>query len=156
VSKRSEAAYERYLADMGEVSGPGEWFTVDQDVIDRFAEATLDFAAIHVDPVAAARGPFGETIAHGLLTLSMVPHLTLPIMDTPERRGVISGGANYGFNKIRFVSPVRVGRRIRSTVTLTGVELKGDQIEIAREVVVEVEGEERPALIAEWLIRAFY
>jgi acyl dehydratase len=156
MSEASERAYLQYLPEVGSVEGTGEWFTVDQARIDAFAEATLDFALIHVDPEAAKDGPFGQTIAHGFLTLSLLPHLTQKITDAEERKVGATGGVNYGFNKVRFVSPVRVGSRLRATVTLSGVELKGDQLEISREIVVEIEGVDRPALIAEWVIRTFY
>ena len=156
MSTTSQQAYDWYREHLGEVEGTGRWFEVTQEIIDRFAAATLDFAFLHVDPEAAKEGPFGETIAHGLLTLSMLPHLTEEITETPERKVGATGGVNYGFNKVRFVSPVRVNSKIHATVTLTNVEHKGDTLEITREIVVEAEGADRPALIAEWVIRTFY
>jgi acyl dehydratase len=156
MSEAGERAYKLFSESVGSVEGAGEWFTIDQQTIDAFAKATLDFAFIHVDPEAAKAGPFGETIAHGFLTLSMLPHLTLSVTSNPERSKGVKGGVNYGFNKIRFVSPVRVNSRIRATVSLLSVEQKGDQLEITRGIVVEIEGSDRPALTAEWIVRNFY
>jgi len=156
MSATSQKAYDWFTSRLGLVEGTGPWFTMTQEVIDRFADATLDFAMIHVDPEAAKDGPFGTTIAHGFLTLSMLPHLTHDITETDDNTALMTGGVNYGFNKVRFVSPVRVNSRIQATVTLVGVEQKGDTIEISREIVVAIEDEERPALIAEWVTRHFY
>jgi len=156
MSRASEAAYSRYIESVGSVDGTSDWFCIDQARINSFADATLDFTGIHVDPQAAEIGPFGETIAHGFLTLSLLPFLTQGFTETPERNEGSTGGVNYGFNKVRFVSPVRVNSRIRASVTLIDVSLKGDQIEITRDVTVEIDGLDRPALLAEWIVRTFY
>ena len=129
--------------------GTSDWLAVDQAMVDAFAEVTGDRQFIHVDPDAAAATPFGGTIAHGFLTLSLLASLI------PDQAVVLEGikiGVNYGFEKIRFLAPVRTGRRIRARHTLLGVEDKGGGRYLLRtEVSVEIEGEERPALAAEWL-----
>ncbi len=129
--------------------GTSDWLAVDQAMVDAFAEVTGDRQFIHVDPAAAAATPFGGTIAHGFLTLSLLASLI------PDQVVVLEGikmGVNYGFEKIRFLAPVRTGRRIRARYTLLGVEDKGGGRYLLRtEVSVEIEGEERPALAAEWL-----
>ena len=156
MSEASEAAYEWFHAQLGQLEGTGEWFSIDQDLIDRFAEVTLDFAPIHVDPVFAATGPFGGTIAHGLLTLSLLPVLTSSVTARPEQPPGKTAGVNYGFDKVRFVSPVHVNSQIRGHVTISGVELLGDAVDLRRSISVEIRGVERPALIADWVWRTFY
>ena len=128
------------------------WMTVDQAMIDRFADATLDRQFIHVDPVRAAETPFGGTVAHGLLTLSLLPHLmsAVPQPDMPPLRM----GLNYGFDRVRFVHPVRAGSRIRGIATLKEIdEIAPGQFQQTHEMIVEIEGEEKPALSAIWLTR---
>ena len=129
--------------------GASDWLLVDQSRVDAFAETTEDRQFIHVDPVAAAATPFGGTIAHGFLSLSLLAVLL------PEGAIVLEGikmGVNYGFERIRFLAPVRTGRRIRARHTLLALEDKGGGRYLLRtEVTVEIEDEEKPALIAEWL-----
>ena len=129
--------------------GASDWLLVDQSRVDAFAETTEDRQFIHVDPVAAAATPFGGTIAHGFLSLSLLAVLM------PEGAIVLEGikmGVNYGFERIRFLAPVRTGRRIRARHTLLALEDKGGGRYLLRtEVTVEIEVEEKPALIAEWL-----
>jgi acyl dehydratase len=149
-------ALEFYRSLEGCSEGTGQWYEVTQAKIDAFAEATLDFASIHVDPVAAARGPFGTTIAHGLFTLSLLPHLVLHLTHHPEAMAGTTGGANLGFNRVRMPAPVPVDSRIRGHVVFQRVEQRGDALEFTRQVTVELEGSERPALVAEWLFRTFY
>ncbi|MBV8447276.1 MAG: MaoC family dehydratase [Hyphomicrobiales bacterium] len=134
------------VAFAGKVLGTSEWLTVDQSVIDRFAEATGDHQWIHVDVERAKREmPGGKTIAHGWLTLSLVPRLSHGIWRIAKR----SRGINYGANKIRFLNPVTAGSRIRLVQTLKAVEpVEGGQ-RLIFEAKVEIEGQERPALIAE-------
>ena len=137
------------IARIGSDLGTSDWFLIDQARVDAFAETTGDKQFIHVDPVAAAASPFGGTIAHGFLTLSLLA--TLMPAGTIVLEG-IKMGVNYGFERIRFLAPVRTGRRIRARHTLLGVEDKGGGRYLFRtEVTVEIEGEEKPALIAEWL-----
>jgi acyl dehydratase len=128
---------------------PGEWITVDQDRIDAFADTTEDHQFIHVDQEAAAKTPLGGTIAHGLLTLSLLPKLLESRMLLPEN---LVMGFNYGFDKVRFLAPVRAGKRVRAHVELTEVQSKEENRYLVRQnVTVEIEGEDRPALIADWL-----
>ncbi|MBN1238429.1 MAG: MaoC family dehydratase [Gammaproteobacteria bacterium] len=123
--------------------------TIDQQRVDRFADVTEDHQFVHVDPERAAATPFGGTIAHGLLTLSLIVHLCLDFVPKIERTKLL---VNYGFDKVRFSAPVRVGRRIRATAALADVlERKPGQILLKLDVTIEVEGETKPALKAEWL-----
>lgn len=129
-----------------------DWLKVDQALIDRFANATLDHQFVHVDPARAADTPFGGTVAHGLLTLSMLPHLisSIPQPERPPSRM----GVNYGFDRVRFVHPVRSGSRIRAAATLTAIEeVAPDTFQQTHDIAVEIEGEAKPALIATWLTR---
>ena len=148
-----------FTADIGTDEGTGEWFEVTQDQIDQFADVTHDHQFIHVDPERAAATPFGGTIAHGFLTLAMLTHLAAGASSAPPDPAKYEGilmGINYGFNKVRFVSPVKVGARIRARAVTSNAELKGNMIEVTRNFTVEIEGEEKPALVAEWLTRTVY
>jgi acyl dehydratase len=132
-----------------------DWVEVSQAMIDRFAEATGDHQFIHVDPVAAAATPFGGTIAHGFLTLSLMPLLAAKVPDAPQLAGV-KMGVNYGGNKVRFLSPVRSGSRVRGRFRLLAFEQKRPgQYQQTTEFTVEIEGADKPALIAEWISQAF-
>ena len=134
---------------VGHDLGTSDWVVVDQAKIDAFAGATGDHQFIHVDPVAAATSPFGGTIAHGFLTLSLLAVLL------PKRAIVLEGikmGVNYGFEKVRFLAPVRSGKRVRARHKLLKFEDKGSgRYLTTTEVTVEIEGEDKHALIAEWL-----
>jgi acyl dehydratase len=130
---------------VGTVIGEGEWVTVTQEMIDRFAEATGDFQWIHVDRERAAAGPFGATIAHGFLTLSLVPRL----MSSVYKVDGIGMGVNYGCNRVRFTEPVRAGQRIRGRIKLLNVESSPRGTRVTNEATVLLEGSERPACIAE-------
>jgi acyl dehydratase len=136
-------------ARAGEEVGVSSWIEIDQKRIDEFADATDDWQFIHVDPEAAAKTPFGGTIAHGFLTLSLLSKMSYdcaPVLD-----GVVMG-VNYGFDKIRFLQPVRSGKRVRGHFKLIEAAEKGAGRWLIRyEVTVEIEGEDKPALIAEWL-----
>jgi len=132
---------------IGETLGPSAWITVDQATIDKFAEATGDHQWIHVDVERAKRElPGGKTIAHGYLTLSLLPRMAPTLMSiTGRRRGV-----NYGSNKVRFISPVPAGSRIRLRQRLVNAEeTKDGGVRITSEMTIEVEGGERPAMVAE-------
>ncbi|MYF28958.1 MAG: MaoC family dehydratase [Gammaproteobacteria bacterium] len=131
--------------------GPTEWLVIDQARIDRFAEATDDRQWIHVDPVAAAEGPFGATIAHGYLTLSLVNRFMPDLLTVTDA----SMGVNYGCEKVRFPSPVRVGSRIRGKGELVSAEPAGGGLQVLVRVTVEIEGQDRPACVADTLSR-FY
>jgi acyl dehydratase len=131
--------------------GTSEWHTIDQRQIDLFAEATGDHQWIHVDPERAAQGPFGTTIAHGYLTLSM---LVLMLSEVLQIEGARMG-INYGIDKVRFTAPVPVGSRVRTRAKLLAVEKRGDGILYRVGVQVEIEGAEKPALVGELLYLAF-
>ena len=122
---------------------------IDQQRIDEFAEATEDRQFIHVDPAAAARTPFGGTIAHGFLSLSMLSRMAAEAMLVPD---TVKMAVNYGLDRVRFIAPVRSGKRIRGRFRLDSVEEKAPgQLLFRHTVTVDIEGEERPALTAEWL-----
>jgi acyl dehydratase len=159
MSDAAAKAFELFRADIGKDEGTGEWFQVTQDQIDRFADVTHDHQFIHVDPERAKDTPFGTTIAHGFLTLSMLTHLASGASSAPPDPGKYAGmlmGVNYGFNRVRFVSPVKVGSRIRARGVTANAELKGNTVEVTRNITIEIEGEDKPALAAEWVIRTVY
>jgi acyl dehydratase len=139
---------------VGQNIGTSEWVLVDQDMINKFADATGDHQFIHIDEEKAKLTPFGGTIAHGFLTLSLIPMLGAKT-DAPKIEG-IKMGVNYGGNKVRFLAPVRSGKRVRSHVKLLELEEKRPgQWQQTNEITVEIEGEEKPALIAEWITQFF-
>lgn len=136
-------------ASIGTTLGVSEWRLIDQALVDGFAELTGDRQFIHVDPVAAAATPFGGTIAHGFLTLSLVATLLPPELIVLEGFRM---GVNYGFERVRFLAPVRTGRRIRARHVLQALEQRAPgQFLTTTEVTVEIEDEDKPALIATWL-----
>ncbi len=141
---------------IGEELAPSEWFEVTQDRINEFAEVTMDHQWIHIDEERSKSGPFGTTIAHGHLTLSMMGHLPQTEASMPAKLEGQKLGINYGFNKVRFPSPVPVGAHIRSKRTLRSAEVKGGMIEAMYEVVVEVKGQDKPACVAESLSRMVF
>ncbi len=147
-----DAAFEVFQAALGQEEGVGEWLEITQEMVNQFADVTFDHQFIHVDPEAAKATPFGGTIAHGFLTLSLLTHLSGSIRVDPGRfQGVIMG-VNYGFDKVRFISPVKVGSRIRARATLSDVQRKGPSgILSTRTMTVEIDGEDKPACIADWL-----
>ena len=141
------------LADIrsrvGEEIGISGWLTIDQKRIDEFAEATEDRQFIHVDPEAAARTPFGGTIGHGFLSLSMLSRMAAEAMLVPDS---IKMAVNYGLDRVRFIAPVKSGKRIRGRFRLDSVEEKAPgQLLMRHTVTVEIEGEKKPAMTAEWL-----
>lgn len=139
---------------IGKEVGTSKWFLIDQSRIDTFADVTEDWQYIHVDPDKARESPFGGTIAHGFLTLSM---LSAMVYDGgPKVDGVVMG-VNYGFDKVRFVSPVKVGAKVRAVFTLDAVDQKGpNEIQTTLGVTVEIEGQDKPALVAQWLGRRYF
>lgn len=140
---------------VGKSLGASEWFQIDQDRINAFADATLDHQFIHVDQEKAKHTPFGTTIAHGFLTLSLLPYFqtTMQEMIVPEG---LKMGMNYGFDKIRFLAPVKVGSRVRAVAVLKELtEKKPGQYLFSVEMSVEIEGEDKPALISDWLLMYF-
>ena len=133
---------------IGKVS-TSDWFTVTQEQINQFADCTLDHQFIHTNPELAEKTMFGSTIAHGLLSLSMLPHFA-------ESFGMAIEGAymgiNYGFDKVRFISPVKVNSRIRAKATITKlVERRPGQFQCFSHIEVEIEGSDKPALLADWI-----
>ncbi len=146
---RPALSIEEYEAAIGSELGVSDWVLVDQARINAFAEVTGDHQFIHVDPERAAATPFGTTIAHGYLTLSLLSVMAAGAMPMLEGVGM---GVNYGLNKVRFMSPVKSGSRVRGRFTLTDFTRRSDggfQSLVA--VTVEIEGAERPALVAEWI-----
>ena len=138
------------IAAQGRVLGQSDWFIMDQVRIDAFAEVTEDRQFIHIDPVRAAGTIFGGTVAHGMLTLSMMSGMAYGAL--PRMAGQ-SASVNYGFERVRFITPVRSGARIRGQFTLVETTPRGrDKLMTRFDVTIEIEGEDRPALTADWLI----
>ncbi|HEY2725424.1 MAG TPA: MaoC family dehydratase [Pseudonocardiaceae bacterium] len=136
----------------GEALGVSDWMAIDQKRIDAFADATGDHQWIHVDPQRAAGGPFGTTIAHGFLTLSLMPLLVGQVY----RVDGAAMGINYGLNKVRFPAPVPVDANVRTGVTLAEVtDVKGG-LQLVLQVTLEVEGSEKPGCVADWVTRVYF
>ncbi|GGZ41431.1 MaoC family dehydratase [Streptomyces inusitatus] len=146
------ASAEELRAGVGEPLGHSDWLEIDQRRIDLFAEATGDHQWIHVDPVRAAAGPFGATIAHGYLTLSLLPVLVPQVMRVEGARM----GLNYGTGKVRFPAPVPVGSRLRATAELREVTAAAGGVQVTALVTVEREGGEKPVCVAESLSRYYF
>jgi acyl dehydratase len=143
------ASLDEIRGRIGDEVGVSSWLTTDQERIDAFAEATEDRQFIHVDPTAAAQTPFGGTIAHGFLSLSLLSRMGAEAMLLPEG---LKMAINYGFDRVRFLAPVRSGARVRGRFTLDSVEEKAPgNLLMRHKVTVEIEGEDKPALTAEWL-----
>ena len=153
-----EKAYETMTSRIGEQTSQSEWFEVTQERINDFAEVTMDHQWIHIDVELAKAGPFGAPIAHGQLTLSIMGH-SPKAADAATEAITLEGqklSINYGFNKVRFPSPVPAGSKVRTTGTLKTVEIKGGMIEVMNELVMEVEGQEKPCCVAESLGRLVF
>jgi acyl dehydratase len=131
--------------------GTSDWETIDQKQIDLFAEATHDHQWIHVDPEAAAQGPFGTTVAHGYLTLSMLPYFVSQVLNVTD----VKMGINYGTERIRFTAPVPVGSQVRLRATLRDSERRGDGVLYRLGIEVEIRDAEKPALVGEVLYLVF-
>jgi acyl dehydratase len=131
--------------------GTSEWETIDQKEIDLFAEATHDHQWIHVDPEMAAQGPFGTTVAHGYLTLSMLPYFVSQVLNVTD----VKMGINYGTEKIRFTAPVPVGSQVRLKATLKDSERRGEGVLYRLGIEVEIKDAEKPALVGEVLYLVF-
>jgi len=143
------ASLDEIRAHVGKEIGTSSWLTVDQARIDEFAEATEDRQFIHVDPAAAAQTPFGGTIAHGFLSLSLLSRMGAETMMIPDG---VKMGVNYGLDRVRFLAPVKSGARVRGRFMLDSVEEKAPgQLLLRHVVTVEIEGQEKPALTAQWL-----
>jgi acyl dehydratase len=143
------ATLDEIRAKVGQPTGVSEWIDVGQDRISAFADATDDHQFIHVDPVAAAAAGFGGTIAHGFLSLSLLSRMAADAMLIPDTTRM---AVNYGLDRVRFLAPVKSGKRVRGHFTLESVSEKSPgQILLKHQVSVEIEGEAKPALTAEWL-----
>ena len=140
------SARETLQAMLGTQTSLSDWLLIDQARIDAFAEATGDHQWIHVDPVRAAAGPFGTTIAHGFLSLSLLPMLS---GSTALNMPGVLGGLNYGMDKVRFITPVRCGARVRTRVRMVALEDRGGgRMLMTTETTMEIEGEAKPALVS--------
>ena len=148
---RQFGSLEELGRELGQVVGTSEWITITQQAIDEFAHATGDLQWIHVDRVRAAQGPFGTTIAHGFLTLSLLPQMG----ESAISLGGVRMGVNYGLNKVRFPAPVPVGSRLRGHFKLTGFEPIEGGAQITFEVTMEREGSSKPVCVAESLSRRY-
>ncbi len=147
------ATLEQIAARLGQEIGISGWLMVGQERITAFADATEDRQFIHVDPQAAAQTSFGGTIAHGFLTLSLLSRMAAETIFVPDTTKMI---VNYGLDRVRFLAPVRSGKRIRGRFSLDGLEAKAPgQILLRHIVAVEIEGEDKPALSAVWLTLLF-
>lgn len=133
------------LAELVGVTATGDWFEIDQARIQAFADATEDWQWIHLDAERAASGPFGGTIAHGYLTLSLLPRLTRGLLDVAGTSMTV----NYGSDRVRFLQPVRSGSRVRANVELASAEEASQGMRIVLRTTVEIEGSDKPALVAE-------
>jgi acyl dehydratase len=136
---------------VGQELGVSEWLTIDQERIDSFARATGDLQWIHTEPARAAQGPFGATVAHGFLTLSLLPFLSQTAYRVDDARM----GVNYGLNRVRFITPVRVGSALRGRYRLRAFEPIQGGAQLTTEVTLELRGLERPACVAESISRLF-
>lgn len=143
------ASLDEIRSKVGTDIGTSDWITVDQQRIQMFADATEDQQFIHIDPTAAAQTPFGGTIAHGFLSLSLLSRMAADVMLRPE---TLKMGVNYGLDRVRFIAPVRSGKRVRGQFTLDSIEAKAPgQLLTRHTVTVEIEGEAKLALTAIWL-----
>ncbi|MEM9620806.1 MAG: MaoC family dehydratase [Pseudomonadota bacterium] len=149
MSDTLQNAFNVMQARIGQQTSQSEWFEVTQQRINDYADVSMDHQWIHVDVERAKQGPFGAPIAHGNLTLAIMGHLpTASVADGPPIEGQ-KLGINYGFDRIRFPSPVPAGTKIRATSTLRRVEIKGEMLETMNEIVVEAEGSDKPVCVAE-------
>ncbi|MGE2725996.1 MaoC family dehydratase [Mycolicibacterium pulveris] len=137
------------VAAEGTELGPTDWLEISQERVNLFADATDDHQWIHVDPKRAADGPFGGTIAHGLLTLSLIPHFMHQLYTV----GNIAMAINYGYNKVRFITPVKVGAKVRARAELSKVDQLDGAVQSTMTTTVEIEGSEKPAAVAESIVR---
>jgi acyl dehydratase len=158
MATNGEQAYELFSKALGEEEGAGDWLEIDQARINAFADVTEDHQFIHVDPEQCKTlSPWGVPIAHGFLTLSLLTKLAESVPQDMSRLNGIVMGVNYGFEKVRFVNPVKVGSRIRARSTLTAVDQKDpNTLQVTKTYTVEIEGESKPALVAEWVTRLVY
>jgi len=158
MGSNAENALAVFNKTIGSEEGPSEWMEIDQTQVNNFADCTHDHQFIHVDPERAAQTPFGGPIAHGFLTLSLLPALQGSLSTDPEALKGVAMGINYGLDKVRFPSPVRVGKRVRAKRELIGADLVagGSAVQAKYKVTIEIEGEGKPACVAEALTRFIY
>jgi acyl dehydratase len=158
MATNAENAYEKYKTSVGETEGTGAWMEITQERINQFADVTEDHQFIHIDPERSAQmSPWKVTIAHGFLTLSLLTHLDASIPKDASRYEGIVMGVNYGFEKVRFINPVKVGSNIRATSVLKAVDLKDpNSLQTTRTITVEIEGEDKPACVADWITRLVF
>jgi acyl dehydratase len=140
---------DEFVAAQGSQLGPTDWLEVTQERVNLFADATDDHQWIHVDPERAASGPFGGAIAHGLLTLSLLPQFTSQMYTVDN----VAMAINYGYNKVRFITPVRVGSKIRARAEIAKVDQLAGAVQSTVTVTVEIEGSDKPAAVAESIVR---
>ena len=140
---------DEFVAAQGAELGPTDWLEVTQDRVNLFADATDDHQWIHIDPERAANGPFGGTIAHGLLTLSLLPYFTHHLYTVDN----VAMAINYGYNKVRFITPVRVGAKIRARAQIAKVDQLDGAVQAPVTVPVEIDGSDKPAAVAESIVR---
>ena len=146
---RTFSTFEEIESATGEEVGTTEWVEITQERVDQFADATGDHQWIHVDVEKAKEGPFGGTIAHGFLTLSLLSRMAADAMHVPDTTKM---AVNYGLDRVRFLSPVKAGKRVRGHFTLDSAEEKSPgQLLLKHSVTVEIEGETKPALVADWI-----
>ena len=140
-------------AAVGQEIGPTGWFEVDQQRVNGFADDTEDHQWIHVDPERAAKGPFGGPVAHGFLTLSLIPYFSSQLRTVDN----VTMGVNYGLDRVRFPTPVRVGSRIRARATVTSLDkISADAVHLVTRVTIEVEGSDKPACVADMVSRYYF
>jgi acyl dehydratase len=153
MSTNATAAATALQARIGEDAKVGDWFEITQDRVTAFADATLDHQFIHIDPERAAATPFGGTVAHGFLTLSLLPHLVTKLDDGSTPLEGLLMGVNYGLNKVRFINPVPVGSKVRARVEVGAVTQKDNAVDQIQNVTIEIDGVDKPAMVAEWVTR---
>ncbi|BAM90463.1 NodN-like protein [Bradyrhizobium oligotrophicum S58] len=147
--KKPPISLEAYQAMVGQEIGVSSWHVLDQKRIDTYADVIEDHQFIHVDPEQAKATPFGTTIAHGFLTMSLLSVMSYEVMPAIEGTAM---GVNYGFDKLRFISPVKSGKRVRGRFVLAEATLrKPKELQSRTNVTVEIEGEDKPALVADWI-----
>ena len=158
MTSSGERAAELIGKSVGTTLGSGEWLEVDQERINGFADVTDDHQFIHVDPEACKEmSPWGVPIAHGFLTLSLLTKLVGSVPQDPAWLDGLAMGVNYGFDRVRFLSPVKVGSRIRASVEVKDVAQKDpNTVQVTQSVTVEIEDEAKPALVADWVTRYVY
>ena len=140
---------DEFVAAAGSELGPTEWMEITQDRVNLFADATDDHQWIHVDPERAAAGPFGGAIAHGLLTLSLLPHFTHQMYRVDN----VALAVNYGYNKVRFITPVKVGANVRARAVISKIDQLDGAVQATMTITVEIEGSEKPAAVVESIVR---